>query len=301
MAKRKAKQQQAPSLGDITLAKPDFEQALSFAEVVPNTDKPVDISSPALGTQVDMEREKVDAERKQLEAERQKMDAERALIAAERKKLESATASSSVPPEQHMLSHPTEIRLTTTPEQRTIKSRQSAAALMPQDRETCDILAERARTIATPVGQQQYEQRDQYLRFRLGTVELYGIPYQYLEELRYVGNLARVPCTPAFVAGVVNHRGELLTILDLKQFFRMPALALAGECRIVVVKHAGTRIGLLVDEVDGNEEYQSDELAPPLGSDGVTNMEYVLGIHAGRVTLLNVAALLNDPALRVMR
>jgi purine-binding chemotaxis protein CheW len=236
-----------------------------------------------------------------VESERKKMDAEKALIEAERKQLGSATASPSVPPVPHILSHPAEIRLSATPEQRAINSRQSAATLMPKDRETCAILAERSRAIATPVSQQQDEQRDQYLRFRLGEVELYGIPYQYLEELRYVGNLARVPCTPAFVAGVVNHRGELLTILDLKQFFRMPALALAAECRIVVVKHAGTRIGLLVDAVDGNEEYQGNDLAPPLGSDGVTNMEYVLGIHAGRVTLLNLAALVNDPALRVMR
>lgn len=179
------------------------------------------------------------------------------------------------------------------------KTIQSAAALMPQDSETCRVLEARARAIAQPVNQQQYEQRGQYLRFRLGAVELYGIPYQYLEGLRYVGNLARVPCTPAFVAGVVNHRGELLTILDLKQFFRMPALAQTDESRIVVVRHASMRVGLLVDAVDGNEAYQNAELAPALGSDGVSNMEYVLGIHLGRVTLLNLAALLSDPALKV--
>lgn len=176
---------------------------------------------------------------------------------------------------------------------------QSAAALMPQDSETRRVLEVRARAIAQPVNQQQYEQRNQYLRFRLGKVELYGIPYQYLEGLRYVGNLARVPCTPAFVAGVVNYRGELLTILDLKQFFRMPALAQTDESRIIVVRHASMRVGLLVDNVDGNQAYQSAELAPPLGSDGVSNMEYVQGIHLGRVTLLNLAVLLHDPALRV--
>jgi purine-binding chemotaxis protein CheW len=179
---------------------------------------------------------------------------------------------------------------------------QYAAALMPQDSATRKVLEERARALAKPAGQQQqHELRDQYLRFRLGAVERYGIPYPYLEELLYVGNLARVPCTPAFVAGVVNYRGELLTILDPKQFFRMPALAFVDEARIIVVKHAGMRVGLLVDAVDGNEEYQDSELSPPLSSEGVSNMEYVLGIHDGCVTLLNLKALLDDPALRVSR
>lgn len=179
---------------------------------------------------------------------------------------------------------------------------QYAAALMPQDSATRKVLEERALALAKPAGQQQqHELRDQYLRFRLGAVERYGIPYHYLEELLYVGNLARVPCTPAFVAGVVNYRGELLTILDPKQFFRMPALAFGDEARIIVVKHAGMRAGLLVDAVDGNEEYQDSELSPPLSSEGVSNMEYVLGIHDGCVTLLNLKALLDDPALRVNR
>lgn len=178
---------------------------------------------------------------------------------------------------------------------------QNAAALMPQDAATRRVLEERARMVAKPVSGQQHVTRGQYLRFRLGAVERYGIPYPYLEELLYVGNLARVPCTPAFVAGVVNHRGELLTVLDLKQFFRMPERAADDEARIVVVKHAGMRTGLLVDGVDGNEEYHDAELFPPLSSDGVSNMNYVQGIHQGCVAMLNLEALLDDPALRVQR
>jgi purine-binding chemotaxis protein CheW len=175
---------------------------------------------------------------------------------------------------------------------------QSAVMLMPQDIATRQILDERARAIAKPANQ-QHELRSQYLRFRLGPVERYGIPYIYLEELLYIGNLARVPCTPTFVAGVVNHRGELLTILDLKQLFHMPASAVSDEARIIVVKHAGMRTGLLVDGVDGNEAYQEAELAPPLNAEGFTDR--VLGIHQGSVALLNLTALLEDTALQVNR
>ncbi len=176
---------------------------------------------------------------------------------------------------------------------------QHAAMLMPGDEATRRVLKERARAIAKPVNLQQHALRDQYLRFRLGAVERYGIPYPYLDELLYLGNLARVPCTPAFIAGVINYRGELLTILDLKQFFRMPSIELGDEARIIVVKQGAMRVGLLVDSVDGNEEYQEAELSPALRSEGVSNMDYVLGIHAGNVTLLNMKLFLDDPALRV--
>lgn len=232
--------------GGITLGKPDFEQALSFAEALAVA-RPENATHVALSTQL-------------------------------------PDAATMLAPGRAEVCHA-----------------QSASALMPQDAVTRKLLEERALAIARPVNQQQHDLRDQYLRFRLGAVELYGITYQYLEELIYIGNLARVPCTPAFVSGVVNHRGELLTILDLKQFFRMPAVALGDEARIIVVKHAGMRVGLLVDAVDGNEEYQNSELSPPLCSEGVSNMEYVLGIHAGSVTLLNIKALLDDPALLVHR
>lgn len=237
MAKRKVKQNQDAALGDAILAKPDFEQALAFAE-----------------------------------------------------SLNQATGALFMPSAERRLPDPVPA-----------VALQFAVALMPQDAASRRVLEERALAIAKPLSQQQHALRDQYLCFRLGAVERYGIPYVYLEELLYVGNLARVPCTPAFVSGVVNHRGELLTILDLKQFFRMPAVAMSDEARIIVVTHDGMRTGLLVDGVDGNVAYLDTEVSPPLSSEGVTNMEYVLGIHDGSVTLLNLKALLGDPALRVHR
>lgn len=181
------------------------------------------------------------------------------------------------------------------------KERLEAWALMPTDVAASRVLRERATLLAAPVNEHKHEVSDQFLCFRLGPVERYGIPYEHLQELLYVGNLAHVPCTPAFIAGVVNHRGELLTVLDLKQFFRMETVARTEEARIIVVQHGRMRVGLLVDGVDGNENYLATNLAPPMGSEGVSNIEHVLGIHGGNVTMLNVIALLADPSLTVGR
>jgi chemotaxis signal transduction protein len=81
----------------------------------------------------------------------------------------------------------------------------------------------------------------------------------------------------------------------------MPAIERGEDARIIVVKHGSVRAGLLVDEVDSNEEYRSSGLSSPMNSEGVSNMEYVQGIHAGSVTLLDIAAILDDPALQVTR
>jgi purine-binding chemotaxis protein CheW len=270
MAKRKSKQSIQPTMNEISLAKPDFAQALSFAEGITDslseqaTDKSGELSPlPATSTAVPVQAT---------------LDTEPAVT------VQAPGIAQNISFNNH--------NITTQP---------PAYTLMPQDEATRKVLAERAKLIAEPISYQHHELRNQYLRFRLGAVERYGIPYQYLEELLYVNNLARVPCTPAFIAGVVNHRGELLTILDIKRFFRMPTVESSDEARIIVVKHAGMRAGLLVDAVDGNEEYQDSELSPPLRSEGVSNMEYVLGIHASNVTLLNMKALFDDPALRVNR
>jgi purine-binding chemotaxis protein CheW len=224
-----------------------------------------------------------------------KPDFERALSFAE-ELMPSVQAPDAVQPTLEYASLPPGV-----PARIEMQAMQLAPTLMPQDEPTRKILEKRARVIALQADEQENESRSQYLRFRLGAVERYGIPYQYLEELLYVGNLARVPCTPDFIAGVVNHRGELLTILDLKYFFRMPPVARGEDARIIVVKHDGVRVGLLVDEVDGNEEYPDSTLSSPLSSEGVSNMEYVLGIHAGSVTLLDVSAFLEDASIQVNR
>lgn len=246
-SKRIPKRIPKQSLGTVSLDKPNFEQALSFAESL----------NPALQESVDSISGQVQRSPEILYS----------------KKVEAG--------EMHYA--------------------QQASSLMPQDEASQKVLRDRALVIAKPISLSRTEEHDQYLRFRLGSVEKYGIPYKYLEELLYVLNLARVPCTPKFIVGVVNYHGELLTVLDIKQFFRMPQVELSDETRIIVVKHLGVRIGLLVDAVDTNVKYRDSELSPPISSHAVSNMEYVTGIHAGRVAMLNLEAILNDPALRVTR
>ncbi len=173
-----------------------------------------------------------------------------------------------------------------------------AASLMPTAaaarvtlRHRADLLAKKEESDTQP--------GEMYIRFLLGPAGRYGIPYRFLDEILYVPRVSRVPGAPAFVSGVINRRGDLLTVLNLGAFFETEPLSDTSEARILVVHDGNVQLGLLVDAVEDNDEYPATALTPPLVSDGVSKLGYVKGILHGTITMLDVTALLSDGDLTV--
>jgi len=176
----------------------------------------------------------------------------------------------------------------------------NARTLLPDTESARDILKSRAQTMAQLEDESgNVDHFHEFLRFRLGEREEYGIPYEYLEEILYMPAITQVPCTPEHIVGVVNRRGEMLTVLGLKTLFQTIKTGNQSEARIIVVSVHDMRIGILVDEVISNERYNPEQLAPPLVSAGVTNPDYVKGIYNGKVTMLNIEAMLSDSLMIV--
>jgi len=182
-----------------------------------------------------------------------------------------------------------------------------AAATAPQQRWTDQLtdherqaLAKRTRLLACEE-EHQIDIREYipFIRFHLGSLEHYGIPYQAVAEILYFQGIAEIPCTPDFVAGVINRRGELLTVLDLNRFFKTDHVTYSDNARIIIVNGSGLTLGLIVDDVIGIDTYDAQRLSPPLPSSGVSNIQYVKGIHHGEVTILDMEEILADPALRI--
>jgi purine-binding chemotaxis protein CheW len=148
--------------------------------------------------------------------------------------------------------------------------------------------------------------------------ERYGIELRSLEAVRPAAGLVPVPCTPPFVAGVLNLRGEILTVLDLAaalgvsgatsttgELAAAGAAAAPGFVLLVTVYPGGgdgaaapggpgpARVGLLVDEVLDVQTVFAADLAPPL-----SGMEYARGV-AGGATVLDVERLLADGRFEV--
>ncbi|MCX4030078.1 purine-binding chemotaxis protein CheW [Endozoicomonas sp. SM1973] len=177
----------------------------------------------------------------------------------------------------------------------------SANELLPVDDKQKSILNKRATELAETKTELALKSTNQeeYIRFKLGQSEQYGIPYHYLEEITYANNISKVPCVPSHIAGVINWRGSLLAVLNLAIFFNIEASEVTDDSRVIIVTASSITAGILVSEIEENNTYSPNMLAPPISSERVTNIDYVKGIYKGTITIIDLTAIFSDKALEV--
>jgi len=93
------------------------------------------------------------------------------------------------------------------------------------------------------------DERDelQLVTFTIG--EQYGVPITQVQEIIRVGNITKVPNSLPYMEGLINLRGRVLPVLNLRKRLKLPEKGLSQESRIVVVEASTKTIGLLVDAV----------------------------------------------------
>lgn len=90
----------------------------------------------------------------------------------------------------------------------------------------------------------------QVIEFQLAGAR-YGVDARWVREVSALENLTPLPCTPAFVAGIVNLRGEILPVVDLAVFFGLAETGLADLHQIIVLESVEMRFGILTRSVFG--------------------------------------------------
>ena len=173
---------------------------------------------------------------------------------------------------------------------------------LPAGQREREVLHRRAARLASePARASQAPAGELFLAVRLGARELYGIPYAHLEEIVRPRGLTPVPCTPAFIAGVLSRRGQLITVLSLRHLLPMDGREDSGDdARAVIIRTAGLTLGLLVDGIEGNDHWDAAALAPAPPSPGVRDPGWIAGIHDGRVAMLDINNLLSGITLEEM-
>jgi purine-binding chemotaxis protein CheW len=161
------------------------------------------------------------------------------------------------------------------------------------------VLRERAARLARPPGgaAPAGELLD-LLEFRLAG-ERYAVETRYVSEVHPLRDLTPLPGTPAFVRGIVNLRGRILPVYDLKKFFALPELGVTDLHRVLVVNGGDFEIGLLADVVVGVRALPATSLSPPLPTLSAIAAEYLKGISEERLVVLDLARLLSDPRIVV--
>ena len=118
----------------------------------------------------------------------------------------------------------------------------------------------------------------QYVVFKLGREE-YAFDISAVKEIRDLEEVAKVHRSPSYIEGVMNLRGKLVTVVDLRRRLSIEAKAPDGSSKIVVVEAADAPVGFLVDEVtEVVRVVKGDiEAAPTYVAEGM-EAEYVKGI-----------------------
>lgn len=138
---------------------------------------------------------------------------------------------------------------------------------------------------------------EQFIIFRLGKQD-YGIPIAAVSEIaRPPEHIARLPKAPAFIDGVMNLRGSVVPIVDLRRRFDLSTAEHAGSQRILMLAIGGVTAGFLVDSVSEVMKVQTDAIcpAPELSPDQMRLISRVINLEAkGRMILLVDPAQLLD-------
>jgi purine-binding chemotaxis protein CheW len=120
-----------------------------------------------------------------------------------------------------------------------------------------------------------------------------------VREVVPLKDLIPLPGTPPFVAGIISLRGQLLSVIDLKCFFELPARGLTDLHQVIVLRQAAMELGVLADEVTGVRTVGAEEIGPALLTAAGIRAEYLRGVTGEPVAVLDAARILADPKLVV--
>lgn len=143
-------------------------------------------------------------------------------------------------------------------------------------------------------------QAGKYLTFQLGA-ETYGLTILRVQEIIGMIDVTHVPRTPSFVRGVINLRGRIIPVVDLRiKFGRDACQDTERTCVVVVeVNRDGTPVtmGIIVDEVSEVLEIRAEQMEPPPSFGGCVETGFILGMgKVGQkvVMLLDADRVLSD-------
>lgn len=116
-----------------------------------------------------------------------------------------------------------------------------------------------------------------FVAFRLGAEE-FGLPVGSVREVLRVGEVTRVPQAPAHIRGVMNVRGSILPVVEIRTRIGLPPLDPGPAARVVVLEVGERALGLLVDRVTRVAKVRVSEIEPPPPEVVSARTDYVVGV-----------------------
>jgi len=160
------------------------------------------------------------------------------------------------------------------------------------------ILRERASILAQPTEQDETEETIEVVTMLLA-YETYGIETAYVREVYPLKELTPLPCTPPFVAGIVNVRGQVMSVIDLKKLFELPAQGITDLNKVVILSDGDMEFGILADAILGVQDISLEGFQTKLPTLTGIREDYLKGITAERLVVLDAAKMLHHDGIVV--
>ncbi len=168
----------------------------------------------------------------------------------------------------------------------------------PGPEHTRNILDERARSLATPLAEDNSARQTlELIEFSLAR-ERYGIASEFVREVCQLTQLTPVPCTPDFVLGIINLRGEVISVIDIRKFFSLPEIGITDLNKVIILQNENMIFGVLADFI---VEVRDVELSAIQASTNISGIraEYLQGVTSQGMAVIDAKKLLTDKSIVV--
>lgn len=127
--------------------------------------------------------------------------------------------------------------------------------------------------------------------------ETYGIESAFIREVYPLNDYTTLPGTPSFLLGIVNVRGQIISVIDLKKFFNLPEKGLGELNKVIIIRNERMELGILADIIQGTRSIAIDEIqTPPVSTVGI-GAGYLKGVTTNHIIILDAEKILDDESI----
>ena len=129
--------------------------------------------------------------------------------------------------------------------------------------------------------------------------ETYGIESAFVREVYPLKDFTPLPGVPPFIFGIINVRGQILPVVDLKKFFNLPEKGLGELNKVIILCNDQMEFGILADVVHGTQTIEVEDIqVVPFTVSGIGE-EYLKGVTKESLIVLNAERILSDNSIIV--
>ncbi len=157
------------------------------------------------------------------------------------------------------------------------------------------ILKERARNLAIVEEENSCNKENQinFLVFSLAQ-EKYAIDLAYISEVIYIKDITPLPCTPEFILGIINIRGKIISVIDIRRFFGLKDKGISNLNRVIILRDGDIEFGILTDEIYGNTLINIESLQTDIATITDVPDNFIIGIGKDNLIVLDINELLKN-------